>query len=127
MCYPRRSKPSGDTPAPIPAPVPELVQQLTSRKDLKTLGATSSAIALSINPAPSDARDTSSDGVTEAVQGMSEIGKTAYAAVRMAVEIAKEPSCLCPPLRAVVGAMSALMKNYDVSFSCSRTKHLLIV
>jgi len=97
--------------SPIPTLSTKLVRKLTSKKDHKTLGATSSTIALSINSAFNDARDTSSDGAT--VQGMNEIGQTAYAAVRMAVEIAKESSDLCPPLKAVVGAMSALMKNYD--------------
>jgi hypothetical protein len=113
MHYLRKSKPSTDTPAQIPTPSAKLVRKLTSRRDPKTLGATSSAIALSINSALSDIRDTSSDGA--AVQGMDEIGKTAYAAVRMAVEITKESSDLFLPLKAVVGAMSALMKNYDVS------------
>jgi len=123
FAMPRKLKPSGDTLAPVPAPSPKLVRQLTSRKDHKTLGATSSAIALSISSAISDAGDASRNDDT--VQGMNEIRKTAYAAVRIALEVAKEPSCLCPPLRAVVGATSALMKNYDVSVSCLRTRYLI--
>ena len=114
-CPPKPAKPSGDTLAPVPASSPELVQQPASRKDRKTLGATLSAIALSVSSRFSDARDTSSDGAT--VQGMSEIRETAYAAVRKALEITKEPSCLCPPLMAVVGAMSALM-NLDEELRC---------
>ena len=43
--------------------------------------------------------------------------KTAYSAVRMAVEVTKESSDLFLPLKAVVGAVSILMKNYDVSAS----------
>lgn len=35
----------------------------------------------------------------------------------MAVEIAKESSDMCPPLKAVVGAISVLMHNCDVSVS----------
>jgi hypothetical protein len=35
----------------------------------------------------------------------------------MAVEIAKESSDMFLPLKAVVGAVSILMKNYDVSAS----------
>ena len=113
MHFLRKSKPSADTPAPTTTLPAELVQKLASRKDPKALAATSSTIALSINSAFSDIRGMSGDGPT--VQGKDEIRQTAYAAVRMAVEITKESSDLCPPLKAVVGAMSALMKNYDVS------------
>ena len=73
----------------------------------------SSAIALSITPVSDDPGVTSSDGDTG--QGMDAIRQTTYAAVRMAVDITKESSDLCLPLKAVVGALSALMKNYDVS------------
>ena len=41
----------------------------------------------------------------------------AYGAARMAVEMAKESSDMFLPLKAVVGAMSVLIKNYDVSAS----------
>jgi hypothetical protein len=40
--------------------------------------------------------------------------KTAYAAARMAVEIANASSDMFLPLKAVVGALSVLLKNYDV-------------
>jgi len=117
MHYLRKSRPSGDTPALSPTSPAELVQSLTSRKDPKALAATSSAIALSIGSAfGGPGGGTSGDGPT--VQGMDAIRRTTYAAVRMAVDIAKESSDLCPPLKAVVGAMSVLMKNYDVSVSC---------
>jgi len=44
----------------------------------------------------------------------------------MAIEIAKETSDMFLPLKAVVGAVSALMKNYDVSVkSRSPTEYLL--
>jgi len=125
MHYLRKSKPSADTPALTPTSPVELVQKLTSQKDPKALAATSSAIALSINSAFSDTLETSTDGPT--VQGKDEVRQTAYAAVRMAVEITKESSDLCLPLKAIVGAMSALMKNYDVRMSCLRTKYLLIL
>ena len=88
------------------------------------LAATSAAIALSIGSAFSDSRDTSIAGTT--VGGRDVEWQTAYAAVRMAVETIKESSDLCLPLKAVVGAISALMKNYDVSMSCSRAESLLI-
>jgi len=112
-----KSRPSGGTPPPTPKPSAKLVQELTSRKDPKAIAATSSAIALSIGSAFDATGDTSSDGDT--VQAMDEIGKTAYAAVRMAVDITKESSDMCLPLKAVVGAISALMKNYDVRAFCS--------
>ena len=41
--------------------------------------------------------------------------QTAYSTARMAVDIAKESSDLFLPLKAVVGALSVLIKNYDVS------------
>jgi len=52
--------------------------------------------------------------------------KTAYAAFRMAVETAKESSDMCPPLKAVVGAVFVLMKNCDVSAPRLRTENILI-
>ena len=39
----------------------------------------------------------------------------AYSAARMAVEITKESSDMFLPVKAVVGAISVLVKNYDVS------------
>ena len=116
-----KSKQSSNAPAPAPTPTSpiELVQNLASRRDSKALAATSSAIALSISSAFNDARGTSSDGATG--QGGDTGWQTAYAAVRMAIEIAKESSDLCLPLKAVVGAMSALMKNYDVSVLFTNT------
>ena len=79
------------------------------------LAATSAAIALSIGSPFSDIHDTSGDGA--GVRGKDTGWQTAYAAVRMAVETIKESSDLCLPLKAVVGAMSVLMKNYDVRVS----------
>ena len=42
------------------------------------------------------------------------------------MEIAKESSDMFPPLKAVAGALSVLIRNYDVSVSCLGTKHILI-
>ena len=42
--------------------------------------------------------------------------RTAYVAARMAVEIAKESTDMFLPLKAVVGAVSVLIKNYDVKY-----------
>ena len=106
----RKLKTTVNTPAPAPASPAELVQNLTSRRDSKALAATSSAIALSISSAFRDPSSTSGDGPTH--------WRAACATIRMAVEITKESSDLCLPLKAVVGAIFVLIKNYDVSVSC---------
>ena len=118
------NSPAG-TPVSNPTPPKKLVRKLAAQKDPKLLAVTSTAIALSIGFPFNDTHDTLDDGDT--AQGMDAVGRAAYAAVRMAVEITKESSDMCLPLKAVVGAMSALMKNYDVSASCSRTGCLLIL
>ena len=66
----------------------------------------------------------SSDGAT--VRGRDTAWQTAYGTARMAVEIAKESSDMFLPLKAVVGAVSILIKNYDVSLSYSRAENPLI-
>jgi hypothetical protein len=43
--------------------------------------------------------------------------RTAYETARMAVDITKESSDMFPPLKAVVGALSVLIKNYDVKYN----------
>jgi len=119
----RRPKQPADTPASTPTPSAELVQDLTFQRDSRALVALSATIALSIASAFNDTRGTSSDDT--AVQGMDAMRQTAYSAVRMAVEVVKESSDMFLPLKAVAGAMSALMKNYDVSMPCSRAEHFL--
>jgi len=89
------------------------------------LAATSATIALSIGSAFPDTRDASSSGAT--VQARDTGWKTAYDAIRMAVETIKESSDMFLPLKAVVGAVSVLMKNYDVSVSCLQTEDILIL
>ena len=121
-----KSKPPVDIPTPARTPTPpaKLVKDLGSRRDSRALAATSSAFALSLGSALYDTFDTSSDGAT--VLGRDIGWQTAYGAARMAVEVAKECSDMLPPLKAVVGAVSVLIKNYDVSVSRLRTEHLLI-
>ena len=121
----RKSKPPADIPDSTPTSIAELVQHLVSlpRRDSRALAASSTAIALSIGSAFSDVHDTSSDG--PAVRGRGTGWQTAYAAVRIAVETVKESSDLCLPLKAVLGAVSVLMKNYDVSVPSLRAKRLL--
>ena len=116
-----KSKPPADISTPTP--LPELVKDLASRRDSRTLAATS-AVILSLGSALCDTSDTSSAGV--AVQEDDAVWKTAYGAARMAVEIAKETSDALPPLKAVVGAMSILIKNFDVSVSLSQAENLIL-
>ena len=109
MDFLRKLNPRATTRPPSPAEV----QKFASKRRSKSLVASSSAIALSIgSPSPST-RDTSSDGIT--VQGSDSGWQTAYGAARMAVTIAKESSDMFLPLKAVVGALSVLIENYDVS------------
>ena len=112
-----KPKPPTDIPASIPTPSAELIQDLTSRRDYRTLAASSTAIALSICPPIHGTSDTSNNGAI--VRGRDTGWQTAYAAARMAVEITKESSDMFLPLKAVVGAMSVLIKNYDVGVCCS--------
>ena len=106
-----------------PSPVGQ-VQKSTSKSMSRVLPATSTATALSVGSALNDTHDKSSGDTT--VQGSDTGWQTAYGAARMAVEIAKESSDAFLPLKAVVGAISVLIKNCDVSMSCSLTKHLTI-
>lgn len=119
---PRFRKPK--FPATTP-PSPGEVQNLTSKKKSKSLVATSAAIALSIGSPSPDSRGASSNDTTVRQRGMD--WQAAYGAARMAVEIAKESSDMFLPLKAVVGAMFILIKNYDASVSFLRTEHLLIL
>ena len=118
-----QSKLRGDISTPTPPA--ELVKDLASRRDSRALAATSSAIALSVGSANYDTLDESSDGAT--VRGRDTNWQTAYSVAKMAVEIAKESSDMLLPLKAVVGAISVLIKNYDVSLFRLRTEHLLIL
>ena len=104
-----------DTSTPTSAVPTELVRNLTSQRDPRALAVSSAAIALSIGSTFHDTRDAPSDGA--AVRESDASWETVCSAVRMAVEIIKESSDLCPPLKAVVGAMSVLIKNCDVSLS----------
>lgn len=122
MYYPRKLKPSVDTPPPEPPA--ELARMLVSQRDPRALVAMSSAIALSITSAFDDTRNVPSDGVAD--EGRDASLRTAYAAVRMAVDVVKESSDMFPPLKTVVGAVSALMKNCEVSTSHLRTEGVLI-
>ena len=90
--------------------------------DSRTLAASSTAIALSIASPFYDTPGASDDGA--AVQGTDMAWQTAYGAAKMAVEIAKESSDMFLPLKAVVGAVSVLIRSYDVSRSPLWPEHL---
>jgi hypothetical protein len=114
MSYLRKSKLPADVSISTSTSPAGLVQDLTFQRNSKALAASSIAIALSVG---SPFYVASSDDAT--VQGRNTGWRTTYAAARMAVETAKESSDMFLPLKAVVGVMSVLMNNYDVSVSCS--------
>jgi hypothetical protein len=109
----RKPRPAADVPVPTPPHPAELVHRLTSQRDPRALVASSTAVALPFGSPFYGIRDTPSDGAI--VRGRDTGWQTAYTAARMAIEIAKETSDMFLPLKAVVGAMSVLIKNYDVS------------
>jgi len=86
-------------------------------KDPRVLAVSSSVIALSIGSPSSDPLD-----IALGEPGpFDESGwKAAYGAARMAVEIARESSDMFLPLKAVVGALMVLIRNYDVSLQVFR-------
>jgi len=112
----RKSSQPTDDSVPTPTSPANLIQDLTSQRNSIALAATSATIALSIGSAFSSTHDVPNSGAT--VQGRDPGWQTAYDAIRMAMETIKESSDLCLPLKAVTGAISVLMKNYDVSVSC---------
>ena len=105
-------------PANIPAQTLISPAKLIRKKDPRALATLSAGIALPIGSSSNDTCGTSNDGTT--VQRMDAIQQTAYAIARMVVETTKDSSDLCLPLKAVVGAMSVLMRNYDVSLLFTR-------
>ena len=96
----------------------ELAQKFKSlsRNNPRALAASSTAIALSIASTSYNTQGVSNDNV--AVQGEDSGWQTAYSMARMAVDIAKESSDMFLPLKAVAGALSVLIKNFDVGLSC---------
>ena len=94
---------------------PAEVQKFLSKKKLES--AIASSVASSTAVALPNISDMSSGGATG--QGWGTVWKAAYGGAKIAVETIKESSDLCPALRAVTGAISVLIKNCDVSKSCS--------
>jgi hypothetical protein len=83
-------------------------------KDQRALAASSSAIALSIASPGCDPSDFMSEESSR-----ESAWKSAYGVARTAIDAVKESSDVFPPLKAVAGAISFLIKNYDVRHSQS--------
>ena len=123
MYHFRKKSPSSGTPAnssprtPTP-PIADYIRQGLAtlhprKKDRRALVASSSAVALSIISPSCD-----SNNSTPIDPGLSKESawKAAYGAARMAVDVAKDSFDVFPPVKAVLVALSVLMKNCDVGF-----------
>ena len=109
---PTNSRPSTPT-QPAKHTKGELTTFYPSAKDQRIHAASSSAIAL---PTASVSCNPSDIALNEPGSSKESAWKTAYGAARIAIETVKESSDLFLPLKAVVGALSVLIKNYDVRF-----------
>ena len=98
--------------APTPPITEHTKQESATVGDQRAADASSSATSLSIASPSCDPGDTA---LNEGGSSKESRWRTAYAAARMAVEIANASSDLFLPLKAVVGALSVLIKNYDAS------------
>jgi hypothetical protein len=107
----RNTPPPSRPSSPIVRYIQELTTANSGAKDLRALAGSSSAIALSIASPPRDPTDIALD---EPGSSKESVWKAAFGAARIAVEIAKDSSDILPPLKAVMVALSVLIKNYDV-------------
>ena len=125
--------PAAEIPTSTPTPPTEsLIQKRLStlhRRDVKTLAASSIAVASSIGspslnqiyPPRLRATHTSRsnhdavDQESSSHRAADSAWQTAYSTARMVIGIAKESSGMLLPLKAIIGALSVLIKNYDVS------------
>jgi hypothetical protein len=111
------TNPTNDPPPTPTSPIVEYLKQELATfyprtKDTRALAASSSAIALSIASPSCDPIDAALDEL----RSSKESGwRTAYRAAKIAVDIANASSDMFLPLKAVVGALSVLLENYDVS------------
>ena len=96
------------------------MRKLVSRKEFKALAVSSASIALSIGSAFANTHLAPRDRA--ASLGGESGWRTAYAAARMSVEIAKESFDIIPSLKAVSSVASVLIQNFDVSVSCPWTE-----
>jgi hypothetical protein len=124
----RSTTPVTVTPASTPTPLADtFIRKISTlhRGDVKALVASSIVVASSIgspwlNKCPDKQRaahtsrhDTGQE--PDSRRAADSTWQTAYSTARMAVDITKESSEMFLPLKAVVGAISVLIKNYDVS------------
>ena len=73
-------------------------------REPRALAASSSLIALSMHPSPCDDSEPSKESIL----------RVAYGGAKIAIDIVKESSDMFLPLKAVVGAVAVLIKNFDV-------------
>ena len=120
MSHPRKRLPSSPTPINPPQTTSskrrKAVETNTGAGDKKpgALATLSASIASAIG---SPSQGPSDPGVDQPETSKELRWRTAYTAARMAVEIAKESSDMFLPLKAVAGALSVLIKNYDVRYT----------
>jgi len=132
---PRSKTQTTATPSPAPTPPEEsFIRKKFSipHRDVKALAASSIPVASSIgsrflsndrtsyseeervtNTSRSD--NATTDQKPGPHQAAVSAWQTAYSTAKMVVNITKESSDMFPPLKAVVGALSVLIQNYDVS------------
>ena len=119
------NSPPRTPPSQIVGPVKQALTTIDPRvKGLGALVATAGTIASSIASPPRDLTDTSSD---EPGSPKELHWRTAYEAAKIAVDIVNESSDMFLPLKAVVGAILVLTKNYDVRFLQDSSDRALIV
>ena len=120
MPKPRRKPQTSATPTDDPQTTPterkEVVKTNPKARAKKpgALAALSTSIASAIG---SSSQGPSDNGVDQPGTSKESRWRTAYVTARMAVEIAKESTDMFLPLKAVVGALSVLIKNYDVKYT----------
>ena len=101
-------------PPPTVGPVSQALTTIDPRvKGLGMLIATASGIASSIASPPRDPADIAPD---EPGPSKESHWRTAYNAAKIALDTANASSDMFLPLKAVVGALSVFIKNYDVRF-----------
>lgn len=121
---------SRSTPSTPTSPAESFIQKKISSLrcgDVKALAASSIAVASSIGspslnkpyeqnatPAPTPVHD-AINRESSSRWAADPAWQTAYSTAKMVIEITKESSDMFLPLKAVVGALSLLIKNHDVS------------
>lgn len=115
----RFSSSATPTTSPSPTPISPIVEYIKQQlatfhpqtKDRRALVAFSSAIAVPIASPSCNSVDVA---LNEPGSSKESSWEVAYGAARIAVEIANASSDMFLPLKAVAGALSVFIKNYDV-------------